>query len=1021
MARLNTGYLLWTVVFSLLIINGLSARTNYEQVQKRSYNGVYEGANLNRIAFPIGGIGSGMIALEGTGAISHVSVRHRMEFFHAPCTFAALCIQGENGNIAKVLEGPVPHWKIFGQEDAANGRSHTSYGLPRFEKASFLARFPFGIINLADSEMPVDVQITGWNPFIPGNTDDSSLPTGSLEYKFTNKTNKSITAVFSFNTRNFMAISEGNGIKAMKNGFILRQDGSDSHPENEGGFAIYTNDDTTVVDYCWFKGGWFDSLTLAWENIEKATLMDNPPVADSAPGASLFVPMTLAPHQSQTVRLMMTWYVPKTRLRHGQSAKENPGPAFGQRPSGGTADSQQVVSGFLGQGLVNTFDPAGDSLTGRLTSPEFKLNNDYIQFLIGGGNHPGQTCINLIVDGTVAMTATGKDTEALEWTTWDVAKFKGKQAKIEIVDENSDNWGHILVDQIILCQKPFAQASQTVNNSDAAILHDFESETYKDWIAQGPPAPESCPDENCVAGSCGKPSEFYFPWYACHFSSLQEIIDYWTINYDRLRSQSVLFKDAFYDTTLPGEVVEAVAANLTILKSPTVLRQTGGRLWCWEGCSDNSGCCAGSCTHVWNYAQATCHLFPSLERSLRETEFFQSQNAEGHQTFRAALPIRQIKSGFHAAADGQLGGIMKVYREWRISGDTFWMKKLWPQVKQSLDYCISTWDPRGKGILEEPHHNTYDIEYWGPEGHCGSFYLGALTAAIEMGKTLDEDTSRYQQLLANGRKFMETQLYDGEYFYQKIQTEGLNNTFQPLSYRGNGKGYQATIEILNQQGPKYQYGKGCLSDGILGFWIARVCGLDQNIVDPAKIRSNLNAIYNYNFKTSLFDHVNPQRPTYAMGHEGGLLLCTWPKGGKLSIPFVYSNEVWTGIEYQVASHLMLEGMTDKGLDIVRACRDRYDGSIRNPFDEYECGHWYGRAMSSYGLIQGLTGVRYDAVTKTLTFDSKIGNTFKSFLSTATGFGSVGLQNGKPFIDMKIGQLDVQKIVISGNEYNSDRQ
>jgi hypothetical protein len=384
--------------------------------------------------------------------------------------------------------------------------------------------------------------------------------------------------------------------------------------------------------------------------------------------------------------------------------------------------------------------------------------------------------------------------------------------------------------------------------------------------------------------------------------------------------------------------------------------------------------------------------------------------------FRSALPIRQIKSSFHAAADGQFGGIMKVYREWRISGDTFWMKKLWPQVKQSLDYCISTWDPRGRGILEEPHHNTYDIEYWGPEGHCGSFYLGALTAAIEMGKTLNEDTSRYQQLLADGRKFMETQLYDGEYFYQKIQTEGLTNTYQPLSYAGNGKGYQPMIEALNQQGPKYQYGKGCLSDGVLGFWMARVCGLDGDIVDPAKVRSNLNAIHKYNFKPTLFDHVNPQRPTYAMGHEGGLLLCTWPKGGKLSIPFVYSNEVWTGIEYQAASHLMLEGMVDKGLDIVRACRDRYDGAIRNPFNEYECGHWYGRALSSYGLIQGLTGVRYDAVTQTLYIDSKVGNNFKSFISTATGFGSVGLKDGKPLIDMKMGRLDARHIVISGKEY-----
>ena len=112
-------------------------------------------------------------------------------------------------------------------------------------------------------------------------------------------------------------------------------------------------------------------------------------------------------------------------------------------------------------------------------------------------------------------------------------------------------------------------------------------------------------------------------------------------------------------------------------------------------------------------------------------------------------------------------------------------------------------------------------------------------------------------------------------------------------------------------------------------------------------------MHKYNLKHDLSGYANPQRPTYACGAEGGLLLCTWPKGGELSLPFVYSNEVWTGIEYQVASHLMLMGRVQEGLEVVRACRDRYDGRVRNPFDEYECGHWYARAMSSYALLFGL--------------------------------------------------------------------
>jgi hypothetical protein len=197
-------------------------------------------------------------------------------------------------------------------------------------------------------------------------------------------------------------------------------------------------------------------------------------------------------------------------------------------------------------------------------------------------------------------------------------------------------------------------------------------------------------------------------------------------------------------------------------------------------------------------------------------------------------------------------------------------------------------------------------------------------------------------------------------------------------------------------------------------WMASVSGLNE-IIDHDMVTSHLLAVHKYNLKQDLRDHPNPQRPTFACGNEGGLLLCTWPKSGQLSLPFVYSNEVWTGIEYQVAGHLMMKGKVEEGLDIVKACRERYDGRIRNPFDEFECGHWYARALASYAMFQALTGVRYDAVDKTLFIDSKIGDDFTSFLSTETGFGNVGLKNGKPFVDMKFGVIVVEKVIVSGKQ------
>jgi uncharacterized protein (DUF608 family) len=356
---------------------------------------------------------------------------------------------------------------------------------------------------------------------------------------------------------------------------------------------------------------------------------------------------------------------------------------------------------------------------------------------------------------------------------------------------------------------------------------------------------------------------------------------------------------------------------------------------------------------------------------------------------------------------------MKVYRDWRISGDKQWLEELYPKVKTSMDYCIRTWDPKRKGIVEEPHHNTYDIEFWGPTSMCTTFYLGALTAFIEMGQYLGKNVAGYSTLLQQGKAYLEKELYNGEYFIQQIRWTGLQAP-DPVKSQSFNTGYSPeALTVLQKEGPKYQYGNGCLSDGILGAWIAKVCGLDEPI-DAAKAKSHLLAVHRYNFRKDLSKHVNPQRPTYALGTEGGLLLCSWPKGGKLSLPFVYSNEVWTGIEYQVASHLIFHGEVEKGLEIVKQCRQRYDGTVRNPFNEYECGHWYARAMSSYGLLQALTGLRYDAVDKVLHVDSKVGD-FTGFLATNTGFGTVSLRQGKVTVKAVHGTIPAARAIVAGKE------
>jgi hypothetical protein len=195
--------------------------------------------------------------------------------------------------------------------------------------------------------------------------------------------------------------------------------------------------------------------------------------------------------------------------------------------------------------------------------------------------------------------------------------------------------------------------------------------------------------------------------------------------------------------------------------------------------------------------------------------------------------------------------------------------------------------------------------------------------------------------------------------------------------------------------------------------MARMYGIETPL-KREHVRATLQAIFKNNFKTDLSDHANAQRPGYAMGREPGLVLCSWPHGGKPTLPFVYSDEVWTGIEYQVASHLIDEGFVTEGLTIVRALRSRYDGKTRNPWNEYECGNWYARAMASYALMATLSGFRYSAVEKTLWFGPRLETrTYKSFFSTANAFGTIELRRDAVHLQVIEGELVVERLALSG--------
>ena len=469
---------------------------------------------------------------------------------------------------------------------------------------------------------------------------------------------------------------------------------------------------------------------------------------------------------------------------------------------------------------------------------------------------------------------------------------------------------------------------------------------------------------SCDCIDCDSETEIVQNRYALRFDDSWEVCQYYVDTREHLDSYSRMFRDALYESTLPSYVIDAAAANITVLRSNTCFWLKDGSFFAYEGCFDDAGCCSGNCTHVWNYEQTLAYLFPSLERSMRETEFQKETDKEGKMSFRAfhAFPGTISWDAVEAASDGQCGSIMSLYREWKLSGDTDWMNAQYPGAKRALDYAISVWDKDRDGVTESKQHNTYDISFYGPNPLSGIMYLAALKAGTRLAEAAGdyESAEKYRILYEKGRVTLDKTLWEGDYYVQRL-------------------------EDVNQY--KYQHGIGCLSDQLLGQLNAHLMGLGY-ILPPRHVKQAIHSVFNYNFKTDFHNHDNTQR-TYVLNDEKGLLTCTWPKGGRPEYPFVYSHEVWTGIEYQVAAHLIYEGYMDEGLTIVKAIRDRHDGVRRNPWNEVECGHHYARSMASWGLILALSGFSYDMMFGSIGFDPRINHEdFKSFWSTGTAWGKV---------------------------------
>jgi non-lysosomal glucosylceramidase len=471
--------------------------------------------------------------------------------------------------------------------------------------------------------------------------------------------------------------------------------------------------------------------------------------------------------------------------------------------------------------------------------------------------------------------------------------------------------------------------------------------------------------------------------YAGRFGSAWEVTEYVARHLAQLKAPTLRFRDALFDSTLPAAVVDAVAGTMVVIRSNTCFWLENGRFYGWEGCFDRGGSCHGNCTHVWAYTQSLAFLFPDLEASMLRTAFLDEVDEAGKMRFRHASHFGQVFQVRHAAVDGQLGSIIRLWRTFLLTGDREFLAELWPNARKCLDYALATWDTDGDAVLDGEQHNTYDIEFWGPNPLAGVMLLGALRAVEEMALRLGESETAhlYHAVFERSSKRLDEMLWNGEYFVQ--QRDELDRY-------------------------PYQHGQGCLSDQLLGQLLAHVAQLGH-VLPPERVTAALDAIYRYNFHAPLGNHVNLQR-SYAFADEAGLLLCSWPNGGRPKLPFVYSDEVWTGVEYHVAAHLIYEGRVREGLTLVAALRARHDGYRRNPWNEVECGHHYARSMASWALIPALTGFRCDVDQKILGFDpvqTEGNQSYHAIFTCGAGWGVYSQ-------DASAGQVVPRLEVLGGN-------
>lgn len=923
---------------------------------ERGEKGVYRSqAAMQHIGMPVGGIFAGTVYLSADGRLWHWDVLNAEAYGIAPKPFV------HEGRPRKSNHGahyafPLEPVSPFRQGFVIRtGGKEITLDKTGFKEVTFRGEYPRAIVSFEKADLPVSASLEAFSPFIPLNPDDSELPATVMHYTVKNEGTEAID------------------VEVV--GFL----------ENAACLYSRTVQSGTIHNRV-VKGAGFTGVECSVQSLKRPS--------GEAGGREDVVFESFDP--SATER----W--------------KGKGTAFAEGPF---RNGKTVVDTYTGSGRR---DQRTARLTGVLKGKPFKVERNYITAEISGEFDPELCGLFLVIGGKVAARVTGNNRKQHTLATMDVSEFIGSEAYLEIRDGAVEINDHILnpagiaVGKIVFTDTPgddfgklealpdfgtmtLALLGQTDQASAVKGKKVVQAEDKLGAILEGEVG-------RSVSLAAGQEATFtfvvswYFPnyrntkmprdqagrHYGSRFKSSTEVATYLSGNFERLASATRQWVDTWYDSSLPYWFLDRTMANTSTMATTTCQRFESGRFWAWEGVA----CCSGTCSHVWQYAQSIARLFPGIERETRDKVDF----TIGFEKMNGGVGHRIDVDTSIVADDGQLGRILSVYREHQMSADDAFLKAMWPRVKKALEFIISQ-DEDLDGVMTNAQRNTLDGEWHGKISWIISLYIAGLRAteqmAIEMGDSAY--AARCKKIADSGARKID-ELFDGEY---STQDKG-----ERTDTAGNGP--------------------GCFIDQIFGQSWANWVGLGH-IINKDHVASSLRALYRYNFAPDMgvFRKEWPHGRIYALAGDAGLVMCTWPKGGKDEKDnHVYFHEMMSGFEWQAASNMIYEGLDhpellEHGLAVSRAIHDRYNGEHRNPYNEIECGDHYGRAMASYGAFQSICGYQYHGPKGELSFAPRLKpEDFRAAFTTAEGWGSFsqkvvdGRQSAE--IDLRYGTLALKR-------------